>query len=493
MMQTVYRACFWLFIAALFLSVAFEYANGALLSCIFLITAIGLWLLARLESASGEAEQISIFVTPLGIMILSLAGYQTISILPALLELPTLEHPLDFDILQQTIIYFLTGASCIWAGFLMNIGKAAANLLALKFESDFHYGGEALFQFSARALLIAILLYLLTVWVAGYAHPIEAGLNMTEFRRRAFSLGATSSLVTFMTLALTIPKMLLFAFMSNPNRQMPARELRFWLLFFLTDIVIFFTLGIRSNMAMTIFLIGVTWHHRYRRIPLFSAVLSVVLIGGFVAVVGELRDYLSLSDSERINLERARENLNLSYFDIASAVIVKRIDSLQRFGEIIEGFTVSYSEGDLLWGKGLLGELVMYFPRELFPFDKPFRTSYYFMELFYPKALGQFSFDYSLFGEGYFNFGTIGLLGLSLAFGVVVRLLYELFRERRLKSNSVLFFWYFWFLLFPLNALNQGLAALLPQTILEFIVIMVCLRSLKQVELSTQSALMAKE
>ncbi len=451
-----------LFVILFTLGLLFEVENLSLIAFVYLLTALGLLVLNYVESQRTVKETISVLVKPLGAVLLMFTVYDVLSLMPAIFEMKTLEHPLPKEIVEKTIWLFLTGIICFWVGFFLNFGSAVANSIATGFARQFSFEPSAIVKVSKGYLALAIVLYVLTVWTAGYATPIQAALDMTEFRRKAFSLGASTAIATFMGFALMIPKTLFFAFLSNAKHQFEKSQWKFWIAFFVIESAIWVSFGIRGNFVLTGFLGIVMWYHRYRKIPVLTIVLLALLLGGVVALLGEVRDVLALSTSERAALERVREQLNLTWYEIAFGTILKRLDALQRFGEIVEGFSTIYSENDLLYGKGTLGDFIAYIPRQLLPFEKPYQSTYYFMEMFYPKILAIFSFEMSIFGEGYINFGALGTCLTLFVFGIFIRVLNELFREVRLLDNSKFYFWYF-FLFFPTFLLvNQGLTGGLP-------------------------------
>ncbi|MFN3346115.1 MAG: hypothetical protein ACK412_10750 [Chloroherpetonaceae bacterium] len=451
------------FVVLFLLGLLFEVENLSLLSCVYLLTALGLWWLNYTEQFRDDRETLSILIKPLGaVVLLMFTIYDVLSLLPAIFEMKTLEHPLPKEILTRTIWLFLAGIVCFWIGFFLNFGRAVANSIALNFEQQFSFNSTAIVQLSKGYLAVGIVLYVLAVWTAGYATPIQAALDMSEFRRKAFSLGATTAIATFMTFALMIPKTLFFAFLANAKHQFEQSQWRFWILFFVIESAIWISFGIRGNFVLTGFLAIVMWYHRYRKVPILTIALLGLLLGGIVALLGEVRDLLALSTSERAALERIRQQLDLSWYEIAFGTVLKRLDALQRFGEIVEGFSTIYSENDLLYGKGTLGDLIAYIPRQLLPFEKPYQTTYYFMEMFYPKLLSIFSFEMSIFGEGYMNFGALGTFLTLFIFGIFIRTLNELFRETRLMQNSKFYFWYFLFFFPTFLLVNQGLTGGLP-------------------------------
>lgn len=451
-----------LFIALFLLGWLYEVKNLSNLSFVYLLTALGLFWLNYTEQFRDEKETLSILIKPLGTVLLMFTIYDVLSLLPAMFEMKTLEHPLSQEILEHTIWLFLAGILCFWIGFFLNLGRAISNSVAQNFERQFRFEPTEIVQVSKAYLALGVLLYLLAVWIAGYATPIQAALDMSEFRRKAFSLGTTTAIATFMGFALMIPKTLFFAFLANAKHQFERTHWQFWIAFFIIESAIWVSFGIRGNFVLTGFLAVVMWYHRYRKIPVLTIFLLGVLLGGIVALLGEVRDVLALSASERASLERVRDQLNLSWYEIAFGTVLKRLDALQRFGEIIEGFTTVYSENDLLYGKGTLGDLIAYIPRQVLPFEKPYQTTYYFMEMFYPKLLSIFSFETSIFGEGYMNFGAFGTAITLFLFGIFIRILNELFREKRLLENSNCYFWYF-LLFFPIFMLvNQGFTGGLP-------------------------------
>lgn len=455
-----------LFIALFSLGFLFEVENLANISFVYLLTALGLFWLNYTEQFRNTKETLNVLIKPLGTVLLMFTIYDVLSLLPAIFEMKTLEHPLPQEILERTIWLFLAGIVCFWIGFFLNLGQAISNSIALNFKRQFSFEPTAIVQVSKAYLALGVVLYMLAVWTAGYATPIQAALDMSEFRRKAFSLGATTAIATFMSYALLIPKTLFFAFLANAKHQFETSQWRFWIAFFIIESAIWVSFGIRGGFVLNSFLGVVMWYHRYRKIPVFSLLLLGVLLGGIVALLGEVRDVLALSTSERAALERVRDQLNLSWYEIAFGTVLKRLDALQRFGEIIEGFSTVYSENDLLYGKGTLGDLIAYIPRQLLPFEKPYQTTYYFMEMFYPKLLSIFSFEMSIFGEGYMNFGALGTFITLFLFGIFIRILNELFREERLLDNSQFYFWYF-LLFFPVFLfVNQGFTAGLPNFVL---------------------------
>ncbi|MCS6988160.1 MAG: hypothetical protein NZM06_01440 [Chloroherpetonaceae bacterium] len=461
-MKRIAHVCFGLFFVVGASGILFEVENLALLSLIYSLIGGALLALNRAEARRETPDSISVLVKPLGAVLLMFGIYDVLSLLPAIFEMKTLEHPLPKDVVEKTIWLFLGGVLCFWVGFFLNFGRAVANSIALNAARGFSFDPVAIVQVSKGYLALALALYLLAVWTAGYATPVQAALDMTEFRRKAFSLGATTAIATFMVFALMIPKTLFFAFLANAKHRFERTEWRFWILFFALEAAIWLSFGIRGQFVITGFFVVVTWYHRHRKIPVLTIVSLGILLGGIVVALGELRDVIAMTPSERAALERARERLDLSWHDIAFGTMLKRIDAMHRFGEIVEGFSTIYSERDLLYGKGTLGDLIAYFPRQLLPFEKPYQTTYYFMEMFYPKILAIFSFEMSIFGEGYMNFGAAGTFVTLFVFGVFIRVLNELFREERLLQNSKFYFWYF-LLFFPTFLLvNQGLTGGLP-------------------------------
>ncbi|MGQ9806347.1 MAG: hypothetical protein ACUVRP_09765 [Chlorobiales bacterium] len=455
-----------LFIILFSLGLLFELNNLSNLSFVYLLTALGLFFLNYTEQFREKKETLNILVKPLGTVLLMFTIYDVLSLLPAIFEMKTLEHPLPQEILEQTIWLFLAGILCFWLGFFLNLGRAISNSVAQNFERQFRFEPTEIVQVSKAYLALGVVLYMLAVWTAGYATPIQAALDMSEFRRKAFSLGATTAIATFMGFALMIPKTLFFAFLANAAHQFEKSQWRFWIAFFIVESAIWVSFGIRGNFVLTGFLGIVMWYHRYRKIPVLTILFLGVLLGGIVALLGEVRDVLALSASERAALERVRDQLNLSWYEIAFGTVLKRLDALHRFGEIVEGFSTIYSEKDLLYGKGTLGDLIAYIPRQFLPFEKPYQSTYYFMEMFYPKILSIFSFEMSIFGEGYINFGALGTFLTLFLFGIFIRTLNELFREERLLKNSKFYFWYF-LLFFPIFLLvNQGFTGGLPNLVL---------------------------
>ncbi len=448
------------------LGILFEVENFSLIAFVYLLTALGLLMLNYVESQRAVKETISVLVKPLGAVLLMFTVYDVLSLMPAILEMKTLEHPLPKEIVAKTIWLFLIGIICFWVGFFLNFGSAVANSIATGFARQFSFEPSALVQVSKGYLALAIVLYVLTVWTAGYTTPIQAALDMSEFRRKAFSLGASTAIATFMGFALLIPKTLFFAFLANAKHQFEKSQWKFWIAFFVIESAIWVSFGIRGNFVLTGFLGIVMWYHRYRKIPVLTIVLLALLLGGIVALLGEVRDVLALSTSERAALERVREQLNLTWYEIAFGTILKRLDALQRFGEIVEGFSTIYSENDFLYGKGTLGDLIAYIPRQLLPFEKPYQSTYYFMEMFYPKILAIFSFEMSIFGEGYINFGALGTCLTLFVFGIFIRVLNELFREARLLDNSKFYFLYFLLFSPTFSLVNQGLTTALPNFVL---------------------------
>ncbi len=462
MMKRIAQVYLALFIVLFSLGVLFEVENLANISLVYLLTAFGLFWLNYTEQFRDSKETLSVLVKPLGTVLLMFTIYDVLSLLPAIFEMKMLEHPLPQEILERTIWLFLAGIVCFWIGFFLNIGRAVSNSLALNFERQFSFDSTAIVQVSKTYLALGLALYMLAVWTAGYATPIQAALDMSEFRRKAFSLGATTAIATFMGFALLIPKTLFFAFLANAKHEFEKSQWRFWITFFIIESAIWVSFGIRGNFVLTGFLGIVMWYHRYRKIPVLTILFLGLLLGGIVALLGEVRDVIALSTSERAALERVRDQLNLSWYEIAFGTVLKRLDALQRFGEIVEGFSTIYSDNDLLYGKGTLGDLIAYIPRQLIPFEKPYQTAYYFMEMFYPKLLSIFSFEMSIFGEGYMNFGALGTFLTLFFFGIFIRILNELFREERLLDNSKFYFWYF-LLFFPIFLLvNQGFTGGLP-------------------------------
>ncbi len=455
-----------LFVILFTLGLLFEVENLSLISFVYLLTALGLLALNYVELQRTVKESISVLVKPLGAVLLMFTVYDVLSLMPAIFEMKTLEHPLPKEIVEKTIWLFLIGIICFWVGFFLNFGSAVANSIAAGFARQFSFEPTAIVQVSKGYFALAMVLYVLTVWTAGYATPIQAAMDMTEFRRKAFSLGASTAIATFMGFALMIPKTLFFAFLANAKHQFEKSQWKFWILFFVIESAIWVSFGSRGNFVLMGFLGIVMWYHRYRKIPVLTIVLLALLLGGIVALLGEVRDVLALSTSERAALERVRAQLNLTWYEIAFGTVLKRLDALQRFGEIIEGFSTIYSDNDLLYGKGTLGDLIAYIPRQLLPFEKPYQSNYYFMEMFYPKILAIFSFEMSIFGEGYINFGVFGMCLTLFLFGIFVRVLNELFREARLLDNSKFYFLYFLLFSPTFSLVNQGLTTALPNFVL---------------------------
>jgi|GEM_PF-2091444 hypothetical protein len=461
--QKVSNIYFIVFLLATAISVWQESMLAALLSLTFLITAIGLRLHAHLSKVRASAETLTVFVKPLGLALLMLTVYQTLSLAPAVFEWPVLEHPLPPDALEKTITLFLFGVSLFWVGFSLNFGEVLANALASQVRLENQVNHQAVIRVAKRGLLIGLILYVTTVVIAGYSSPLAALLDMNEFRRKALSLGVTSATAVLMFLCFAVPKAMLLMQLADKKQTFSSAEKRFWFFFVAIEIAVSFTFGIRGVFVSTMILLGVAWYYRRRQVSLGAVMLGGLAAVAVVTALGTLRDYLSLSEAEKNALETLQSKLDESSWMIIITTPLKRLDALQRFGEIIEGFSYNFSEEDLLWGKGIAGDLLLYVPRTLLPFEKPYTTAYYFMEMFYPSAVGIFSFELSLFGEAFLNFGVWGMMVSAVLSGVAIRTLNELFSEERLQTSDGIRFWYFWLFLLPFNLFNQGLfAAAMP-------------------------------
>ncbi len=462
-MQRASNIYFLVFVLAIAVSVWQESVHAALLSLTFLITAVGLKLHAHLSASRRTVETITIFVKPLGLALLILTGYQTLSLAPAIFEWSVLEHPLPPDALEKTITLFLFGVSLFWVGFSLNLGEVLANALVAQMRRDRSVSRQSVIMFAKRSLLVGLVLYVATVVVAGYSNPIAALLDMSEFRRKALSLGATSAIAVLMFLCLAVPKSMMLMQLADKKQTFSSAEKRFWFFFVAIEIAVSFTFGIRGVFVSTMILLGVAWYYRRRQVSLGAVMLGGLAAVAVVTALGTLRDYLSLSEAEKNALETLQSKLDESSWMIIITTPLKRLDALQRFGEIIEGFSYNFSEEDLLWGKGIAGDILLYVPRAMLPFEKPYSTAYYFMEMFYSSIVGIFSFELSLFGEAFLNFGTWGVLVSAILAGIVIRALHELFSEERLQTSEGMRFWYFWLFLQPFYLFNQGLfAAAMP-------------------------------
>lgn len=489
-MKQAARCYFGVFLGATALSIGLENYKVALLSLVFLISSMGLWLYAHHCAATGKRERRAVWVKPIGIAVLTQTVYHMLSLVPAVFELPMLEQPLSPETIETTIIWFLMGTSAVWIGFFLNVGDVLANALASQIAPTNEPNRAAVLAFAKRSWVAALGLYGLTVFVAGYNHPIDALLDMSEFRRKALSLGVTTAFATVLFLLFAIPKTMWLAQLADKNQKFSVPEKRFWALFIISEVAVSFTFGIRGVFVLTVLLLFVAWHYRTQRVPLGWLVVGGVGAAVVVAGFGLLREYLALSETERETLgallRRAMDSAESSG-ELVLTTVLKRFDALQRFGEIVEGFSEHFSDEHLLWGKGIVGDLLLYVPRALLPFEKPYTTSYYFTEMFYPNLVGVFSFEVSFLGEAFLNFGKEAIPAVALLIGIALRTMTELFNETRLQASWRARFWYFWTLVLPVSLLNQGLfMAIMPQ-MLGVVVASLSLRIVRGMNTETSS------
>jgi hypothetical protein len=106
-----------LFVILFTLGILFEVENLSLIAFVYLLTALGLLALNYVESQRTVKETISVLVKPLGAVLLMFTVYDVLSLLPAIFEMKTLEHPLPKEIVEKTIWLFLIGIICFWVGF----------------------------------------------------------------------------------------------------------------------------------------------------------------------------------------------------------------------------------------------------------------------------------------------------------------------------------------------------------------------------------------
>jgi len=151
-----------LFVILFTLGILFEVENLSLIAFVYLLTALGLFTLNYVESQRAVKESISVLVKPLGAVLLMFTVYDVLSLLPAIFEMKTLEHPLPKEVVEKTIWLFLVGIICFWVGFFLNFGNAVANSIATGFARQFSFEPSAIVQVSKGYLALAIVLYVLT-------------------------------------------------------------------------------------------------------------------------------------------------------------------------------------------------------------------------------------------------------------------------------------------------------------------------------------------
>lgn len=436
-----------------------ELPNAALLSVVFLIVGAALSLENVRRPSSPHVKGAALITTPLGTALLGLTVYLPLSAIPLLLNLPVAEQPIDEDVVRRCIGYYLGGAALFFVGYNLRIGSALAGSLSKpsgNAEIAVNFSSASLLRHTRRSLLLGVGLYGIVVLLAGYTNPVSAALDMSNFRNKAYSLGWQTYVTVLMTLMLNVPLLAWLALLSNPKVKFTQQEKTAFAALAIVNIAISLSFGIRGTLVFFLVYLCVAWYYRTGRLPLSWVAIGGAAATAFITFWGQFRQTLGLSIAEKAAVEQALEGLGLSTTEVLLFGILQRLDSFRRYAEIVQGFSQNLTDDDFLYSKSILGVVLQVVPRAALP-DKPMTVTTYFMEVFYPSDVGKFSFDLSLFGEGYFSYGVLGILVFALTVGILVRAMQDYFTPANLRTSSVRFTWYLSWFFFPLTLFSIGI------------------------------------
>lgn len=185
----------------------------------------------------------------------------------------------------------------------------------------------------------------------------------------------------------------------------------------------FISNGSRGSALLVPMTVGVIWAVRRQTIPWRLAVVLAPILFASIGLMGAIR---SSNWSGQTAGQAFKQTTWSQSFVNAQQEISDRQSLSSQVPIVQRGFAVS--SGPLL-GESYIAAAVEIVPRSLWP-DKPRGTGSLYAQKFIGASSEGASIPVSATAEMYWNFGLIGVLVLSFAYGMIIRKAYEFFWRR---------------------------------------------------------------
>jgi hypothetical protein len=408
-----------------------------LMSLLYMIVASYLHLFQPRDALSAQR---SLMVSPLGIALLALTVYLPLSALPLFLGIKLDDiRPISDDTFSQGVWFFLAGVTAFFTGFQLNlgwvIGQSMSSVPAMRLDEPLSVA--VLRRHTQTNLIIGLGSYGLLLLVLGYTSPVDAFLNMVEFRAKSTAQGL-SYLTLFVNLTLSVPIGLWVCAWFDSGNELEQGDKQFFLAYLLVYCLVQLTFGARGPFLALMIVAGIAWYLKQGKISIGYVAAAAAGGSALVVFLGLFREALQAPTVEAGWDAATLLNTDGVLFFLAN--LFARFDSFRRYLEIIEVLSTGESGIDYSYGQPFLALLLSPIPRAILP-EKPWLSSAVYTQTFHPQyAANSIYFEISLFGEAYLNFGVAGVVAYCLFVGVLVRALQSYFSDILSKPAKLAFY-----------------------------------------------------
>jgi len=335
-----------------------------------------------------------------------------------------LELMRDSDIPRHLLVHALWYVNLGYILFLVGYENTLGKILGLKvgLPGDNWSAGRMTGAILGCAT-IGVLLFLLLVYLAGYASPLEIlQENINEFRP-AIGGGLAYFVYSILFFLQTACVLLLLRVLRTPRTRL--LHLLQVLAFVLCVCAVFWVFASRFMFVNLMGGLVVCIHCLKRRMKLVEIVGLGFLLVLFVSAYGLYRGVSYRWQT----IEQAQEGL--AKLNIRESVL-DRLDSLARLATVLQ-HEPRYDPQTVI-----LGVLLRPVPRSFAP-DKPYASPAEITRVFWPElATGGVTIEPTLFGELYYNFGIFGIIFGLIAYGILVRVLQTYFEGKTRRADFLL-------------------------------------------------------
>jgi hypothetical protein len=183
-------------------------------------------------------------------------------------------------------------------------------------------------------------------------------------------------------------------------------------------------------------MVGLIWALRSRKIPWKIALILVPLMFLAIGFLGAIRTSSWTGGTAGKTVQSSTWSEALAR---TQEEVIGRSEAAANVPVVVRGFDVS---GGPLLGKSYAAVVSSFVPRPLWP-DKPRGGGSLYAQLFSGAAKSGNSIPMSPEVEMYWNFGVPGVILLSIAYGALLRLAYQLLWRRYPDPFAIVFYFLF--------------------------------------------------
>jgi oligosaccharide repeat unit polymerase len=195
----------------------------------------------------------------------------------------------------------------------------------------------------------------------------------------------------------------------------------------------FISNGSRSEALKVPMIVGLVWAVRRQKIPWKMAAIIAPLLFVSIGLLGAIRTSSWSGDTASDAFHSASWSESLAK---AQAEIAVRQSGSAQVPIVARGFALS---GGPLMGETYLAAVVAAIPRSMWE-GKPRGGGSFYAQLFFGSSREGLSIPLSPTVEMYWNFGLFGVVILSMLYGKLIRVAYQLFARRYPNPFAIVFY-----------------------------------------------------